>query len=401
MTEYDYDDVIETASYLIYDLLYNNPSIYSQTSFHEYLLSNTIQLIEESVTDLELNDSAKNLIENAVEDAILLSDGVIAPTRSYFESFTDTHIDVSSIALQIQYLRNVPQPEQRTNEWYHFRHRYLTASSIWKAFGSDKMKNELIYNKCKPIDVSKYDTVNMNSPMHWGQKYEPVSVEYYEKKFNTKVSDFGCLPHKTIPYIAASPDGINTEPSSSLYGRMLEVKNIVNREINGIPKHEYWIQMQLQMEVCELDDCDFLETRFIEYDSYDEFIQDGEYTRNDKDEIKGFIICFNENGRPLYEYAPLGGSIQDHAIWETETLLKHDKLAWINNIFWRMSEVSCVLVKRNNFWFKSVLDDLNSLWGIIESERKTGYEHRAPNKKPKVINKLESKCLINVDNEII
>ena len=45
---------------------------------------------------------------------------------------------------------------------------------------------------------------------------------------------------------------------------MLEIKNIVNREINGIPKKEYWIQMQLQMEVCDLGECDFLETRFKE-----------------------------------------------------------------------------------------------------------------------------------------
>ena len=46
------------------------------------------------------------------------------------------------------------------------------------------------------------------------------------------------------------------------YGRLVEIKNIVNREITGIPKKEYWVQMQLQMEVTDLDECDFLETRF-------------------------------------------------------------------------------------------------------------------------------------------
>ena len=49
---------------------------------------------------------------------------------------------------------------------------------------------------------------------------------------------------------------------------MLEVKNIYNREIRGIPKEEYWIQMQIQMETCDLDICDFLETRFLEYFNY-------------------------------------------------------------------------------------------------------------------------------------
>ena len=49
---------------------------------------------------------------------------------------------------------------------------------------------------------------------------------------------------------------------------MLEIKNIVNREITGIPKKEYWVQMQMQMEVCAIyEECDFLETRFKEYEN--------------------------------------------------------------------------------------------------------------------------------------
>ena len=53
---------------------------------------------------------------------------------------------------------------------------------------------------------------------------------------NTKISDFGCIQHEKYNYIGASPDGINTDPNSILYGRMLEIKNIVNRDITGIPK---------------------------------------------------------------------------------------------------------------------------------------------------------------------
>ena len=57
------------------------------------------------------------------------------------------------------------------------------------------------------------------------------------------------------------------------YGRMLEIKNIVNRDITGIPKKAYWVQMQLQMEVCDLEECDFLETRFKEYDNEQAFLE--------------------------------------------------------------------------------------------------------------------------------
>jgi predicted phage-related endonuclease len=107
--------------------------------------------------------------------------------------------------------------------------------------------------------------VNVNSPLHWGQKFEPLSVLIYERDYNTKVEDFGCIQHPKYNFIGASPDGIVTDKKSQKFGKMLEIKNVVSREITGIPKKEYWVQMQLQMEVCDLDECDFLETKFIEY----------------------------------------------------------------------------------------------------------------------------------------
>ena len=71
---------------------------------------------------------------------------------------------------------------------------------------------------------------------------------------------------------------------------MLEIKNIVNREITGIPKKEYWIQMQVQMEVCELNECDFLETKFFEYESEEDFNSDGNFNYSENNSIKGFIF---------------------------------------------------------------------------------------------------------------
>ena len=79
-----------------------------------------------------------------------------------------------------------------------------------------------------------------------------------------------------------------------LFGRMLEIKNVVSREITGIPKMEYWIQMQIQMEVCKLNECDFLETKFVEYANYDDFIND----HNTK--YKGIILQYLKNEEPYY-----------------------------------------------------------------------------------------------------
>ena len=38
---------------------------------------------------------------------------------------------------------------------------------------------------------------------------------------------------------------------------------------------------------------------------------------------------------------------------------------------------------RNKEWFKNNVEQLEKVWKIIEEERVTGYQHRAPNKKTK------------------
>ena len=54
---------------------------------------------------------------------------------------------------------------------------------------------------------------------------------------------------------------------------MIEIKNIYNRDINGIPSEDYWIQMQIQLEVCDLEYCDFLECKLKEYDDEEEYLK--------------------------------------------------------------------------------------------------------------------------------
>jgi hypothetical protein len=245
---------------------------------------------------------------------------------------------------------------------------------------------------------------NVNTTLHWGQKYEPLSVLIYEKMYNTKVSDFGCLQHDTYKYLGASPDGINTDLLSDRFGRMLEIKNVVNREITGIPKKEYWIQTQLQMEVCDLDHCDFLETKFVEFEDYNSFYKD---TSNNK---KGIIMYFHtKEGKPHYIYKILD-VIDKEKIdkWEEETMdLNEKSKVWIKTIYWKLEHMSCVLIKRNKLWFQTNVGELEKVWNIIEQERITGYEHRAPKRREKkdipqnqntIINAFNNKsgCLLNI-----
>ena len=310
------------------------------------------------------------------------------PRRSYKKTYVKNcsmnknSRNFNKIKTQLNYLNNIPQPEQRSDEWYIFRNSALTASNIYKIFISDYTQSQLIIEKSEPVDLNKYKNTNLNSPMHWGQKFEPVSVLYYEFINNTTVSEFGCVKHNKYSYIAASPDGIVCDENSPLYGRMLEIKNVVSREIDGIPMPAYWIQMQLQMEVCNLNECDFLETKFTEYLSQEDYLDDI------SDKHRGFIMQFcDTNGDVHYEYPPFAMNKIDNAEYNTWTqgqILKNNNKTYVRNIYWKLEVVSCVLVLRNKLWFKNVQPYIEIFWKNLIDEKESGIYAERISKKQKM-----------------
>lgn len=364
-----------------------------------------------------LNDVMDTYIRDLFEEITERFYIEIAPPRvspaihtvPYHDAFTK-----EMLTAKIRALQEKPQPDQRTPEWYARRNNLITASAASKAFGSQASVNQLVYEKCKcqaeaaaaATAVAGSGSANqsppaplqgpVNSPLHWGQRYEPVTVMVYEHRNKTTLGEFGCIQHDKHPFIGASPDGINIDATSPIYGRMVEIKNIVNREITGHPKEEYWIQTQIQMEVCDLDECDFVETRFKEYDSKEEYDADGSKTEGytTKGNEKGIILWFQtapaltQTGHvvtptQLYEYAPIGATPYEFDKWEVEIFAKHERLGsiWVRTIYWYLDEYSCVLVRRNRLWFEEAVKVLARVWDMIEEERETGYEHRAPVKR--------------------
>jgi putative phage-type endonuclease len=362
----------------------------------------------QSVYNIEDYDEPyKEVFEFVQERIKIYINTIMNPPRSFTMGENSSKVnDITDIRNRIDLLRNTYQPVQRTTEWYEYRHNLITASSISKILGSDAKINSLIFEKCQPITINDgKQQININSPMHWGNKYEPVSLMLYEKIYKTMVEDFGCINHKTIKCLGASPDGINTDISSKLYGRMVEIKNIVNREITGIPLEAYWVQMQTQMEVCNLDECDFFETKFNEFNSEIDFY-------NSNSEHTGVILYFISNdavgSNPHYVYMPL------HINKDCETIS-----SWIENtisgltethklyttLYWYLDKMSCVLVSRNKKWFSELSPKIESTWAIIEKERKSGYEHRKPKSRNRVCNvnieNISNVCTTDEDTKVI
>ena len=426
-------DIIEACIQLMSDYIDENPTSISEPDFEDCLLESVKQLL---LTNMDtffktgLKREEEEDLDEIIENALELFYNQINPRRSFPYTFKtrmcENKIEKDRIFNRLQYLASIPQSSQRTKEWYETRHKLITASNAYKAFESESTQNQLIYEKCQPLkvfeqeentttqdteNVTKVEFVNINTSMHWGQKYEPVSVMYYETTYNTKVSEYGCIQHDSYHFLGASPDGIVSDPSANNFGRMLEIKNIVNREIDGIPKKEYWIQMQLQMETCDLNECDFLETRFKEYVDETEFMMDScgvgpsSFLKTMDGLWKGIILYFSsKEGKPLYIYKPLSMCKEYYEeVWEPQQIQEYEQkgFVWIKNLYWKLEEVSCVLVPRNKRWFQDNIVVLSNLWDTIVKERVTGFQHRAPSRRNKKQvgdqTEMEDMCLLNID----
>lgn len=432
ISEDDWIEITITIQELINEILEENIIRISNANIYKEITEAVVDVLYETIShlfteDVGIFDDIQELAEQMVEFEFERSD---IPKRSL--TMTLDVLDEQTLEMkdilhnQIQVLRDIPQPQQKSKEWYKFRYNLISASNLWKALGSEAQRNSIIYEKCKPLDIEKIEQSNGNvhGSMHWGVKYEPVTVQIYEDMYQTKIEEFGCIQHPKYSFIGASPDGINIDQASNRFGRMLEIKNIVNREITGIPKTEYWVQTQIQMETCDLDLCDFVETKFNEYD-------ETRFYEDSKRDYKGVILhfiekpSFDENevmifkpAMPVYVYKPL--SIENNK--ETiENWIKECKIEWAEKDhalfsvnYWYMEEFSCVLIQRNRPWFQNAVKHIEHTWETILKERVEGYEHRAAKKRVPKINILmdassnhyvsniqpkSSICLIRLDED--
>lgn len=429
------EDDIYNLEYTVLDMMndyveYEMENLY-MGSFHDTMIHDIAEMISIQLNGMgiEVNDDdtvLEEFIQRMYNELTITNPTLISRSRPTYEPnpLTESEKEIVDQKLEALYNNEGQKYKQRSREWYEYRAGLITASNLWKVFSSSQsVQNSLIYEKCKPFVMASassltqgtedyeqapsQNSVNTCTPFHWGNKYEPLSIKIYEKKYNTRVAEFGCIRHPKYPFIGASPDGINIDRDSPRYGRMIEVKNIYNRDITGIPKDEYWVQMQFQMETCGLTECDFIETRFKEYSTESEFYQN-EFVHD----TRGVILYFVEresmllgNINPHYVYMPLDNSLEKEQLheWisETKEYMK-SKYHLYEVIYWYLDEFSCVLVELNKMWIEHVIPKVDCFWQIICKEKITGYEHRSAKKRTKDEAQSSSSnkiCLIKLDSD--
>lgn len=308
-------------------------------------------------------------------------------------------------------LKDLPQPEQRTQEWFDYRHNRITASDTASAIDLNPYEpvEGFILKKCDP-NHKFLDNENV----YHGKKYEPIATSIYEYIYNNKVVEFGALPSDKYIILGASPDGICSSSSldhkfSPLLGRMLEIKCVVQRKIytNGkiaghICPYYYYCQVQQQLECCDLEKCDFWQCKITEYKSRTDYLIDEcnntchtiginkDKIYSDSEEIqiddkikKGVILKFLPKlWTPEFD----GDSIEwkSKFIYPSNLLMNEtDYDGWIVSIlsnwqinypdiaethyfdkivYWKLEESHNITIERDVKFFQKILPILNNTW---------------------------------------
>lgn len=314
----------------------------------------------------------------------------------------------------IQYLRSIPQFQQRTRNWYEQTRNTLTASEISKIVGTPGIRNALIRSKCiapptipTPEEADAEAALTLTAQVNidriinawgekldqgfinidarfWGQRYEPVAKKIYSLITNQQLFDYGRILHPYVPRLGASPDAIEATRCFNV-----EFKCVVSRILNGEIPWEYYCQMQLQMECCGLEWSSFVETKFIEIELLKSLPETAStYTSIDKSlNIPTYMGCIwfvSHDDTPdiyYYVYSPPFTTSSDIKKWDTE---KHIPDNWtvVSKRHWIVDQFEIQYVQRNKKWVEDMKPEIEKFWNDVEYYRFNGCDDILPRKMP-------------------
>lgn len=268
------------------------------------------------------------------------------------------------------------QAPQRTTEWYKKRGACITASDISAVLGTDKYKSarKVVVQKCSPpVSFSNIFT-------RWGNQYEYIASQLYEKINKVKVYEAPLLIHPIYPFVGASCDGfVIDEINNDAW--LIEIKSPFRRMPNGTVPDCYKGQTRTQMAVTKVNRCDFFDCKFAEYRSWDEFSAD------ETTEHKGIMFEYHdenevdENGTAIakFIYPSLELSYEEQKIWSRKKLKEikmeePDRYVGSRYIYWKVEKFCQVSEHRDREWFKGNLQRFKEVWDLIIKYRKLGAD---------------------------
>ena len=268
---------------------------------------------------------------------------------------------------ELKELLKLPLMKQRTEEWFEARKTRLTASDLCDAIKGGNVAIRLAKKKANIL----VDNINYNAipALKWGTMFEPMATRCYSQKMkNITIHDFGLICDANNSHFGASPDGIND------LGIMLEIKCPYSRKIvDGVIPEKYKMQIQGQLAVCKLKECDYIECIFKTIESEEEYLAlENEGTAQLKHGHGHGLIAefYNSKGEYMYYYSDpnktpsecvidIQTQIQTRA--ETEMNLRFSKYT-----YWRLDEMIIQRVVFNANEWETISPKIDRFWEQVE-----------------------------------
>ena len=260
-----------------------------------------------------------------------------------------------------------PQVPQRTTAWYAQGKQVLTASEFGTLFASIRTRGQLVLRKAEALAADADAAVLTNrlacmtcemGPFDWGVRFEPVVKQVLEERWGARIAESGRLLHPTDPTLAASPDGLILEATDSArVGRLLEIKCPISRPIgNGVP-FDYWCQMQIQMEVTGIDECDYVEVKLQSVQKHETELPAGV-------EPEGHMWLLQEprTAQMAYAYTEEERAEREGAGWEV-----------VEAIPWRVAGFWAKTVARDRAWYRGTEELRAAFWRDVHAARAGGF----------------------------
>jgi hypothetical protein len=277
---------------------------------------------------------------------------------------------------KIKAMTTKPQTAQHSADWYNERRNRLTASEFAQIL--DGRRGALLRQKISqvagdrvgmsiPIGIAQEDG-EMNATT-WGHRFESVTRSIYELEIagvGTVCDTLGRFTHPTTKWLSASPDGVILKGPRA--GRLVEIKSPKSRQPGDFVPQEYYIQMQIQMEVCDLDVVDFIEAQFAQRPVAAFEASETDQTACKKASWKGRIEVrgyLEDSSTWSYRYTAPVEDLEDAVFADTdpESPLLESSVWWLTGFYPRT-------VLRNQAWWDTIgWPNAQLFWAEVQSLR--------------------------------
>lgn len=345
---------------------------------------------------------------------------------------------ISILKKRVTFLKKRPQPEQRSAEWYNQRQTKVTASEaasclymkegILTPFSNQfpecdykvnenkcanpyQTRDAYIIKKCEDYYSPVGGVYKDNKFTLWGKKYEEIANRLYSILKNKKINEFGLIGHSKLKWLAASPDGITDD------GVMVEIKCPLSRKITEIPPYYYWVQVQIQLEVCNLYQCDFLQCEIEELATEEEFLAFNCTEKQDKGILLEIVNETDDGKTTSYIYPPcvkmtdlefvnwaiehiqkysnsvvqieedsqvvpnLLDSEEDLSLHQStleseDDIIMEEGQQTITPLYFVVKNYNIIEIQRSQVWFENAKHDIKSTWETITKLQKEPVEFK-------------------------